>query len=274
MHKAIGIIGYGNMGEAIGQRLKAKYQIWVFDKDKSKTDHLSNISVASSVTDLVNRVKAVILAVKPQDFEALLLQLKESVQDKLVVSIAAGKPTEYIEDKLGRVGVIRVMPNLPAKVGEGMIVLCKGKYSDQADLDFAQELFKCLGKTMLIKEDLMPAATAISGSGPGFFYDLIQDKPKADWQDYAKAEFFPALSASAEENGFSLEQAQLLADVTANGSIVLLEQTGLSPGVLCIQVTSPGGTTEAGLKELKQDIEFLGNAVKAALKRAKELSRE
>ena len=90
MQMIIGVIGYGNMGSAIGQRLKSGYQIWVFDQDQGKTQNLSDIKIADSLTDLVNRVNAVILAVKPQDFDTVLGTIKNYSNDKLIISIAAG----------------------------------------------------------------------------------------------------------------------------------------------------------------------------------------
>ena len=201
-------------------------------------------------------------------------QIKKYISQKLVISIAAGISTGYIENKLGKIRVIRVMPNLPAKVGKGMICLCKGQYSLRADLDLTLELFVYLGKTMLIKENLMNTATAISGSGPGYFYHLIQDKPKKDWEVYAQEQFIPALSASAQRIGFNSDQAQLLAQTTAVGSIALLEESGIPPGILCAQVASKGGTTEAGLKVLQRNIDYLEDSVTAALKRAGELSKK
>ena len=272
MNRNLGIIGYGNMGSAIGQQLISKYNVFAFDKQKDKTKGLSNINVADKAIDLVNNVETIILAVKPQDFDTLLNEIKNYVDNKLIISIAAGITTGYIEKLMGWVRVVRVMPNLPAKIGKGMSCLCKGKFATDTDLKFAQELFKHLGETLLIKESLMPAATAISGSGPGFFYHLIKDKVKDNLDDYATKEFIPALSASAQKIGFSTEQADLLAGKTTAGSIALLRETKLSPTVLCIQVASKGGTTEAGLNVL-DDINSLPAATHAALMRAKELSQ-
>jgi pyrroline-5-carboxylate reductase len=273
MNGFIGIIGFGNMGSAIGNRIKSEYTVWAFDKDENKTDNLSGISVAGDLADLVNRVDAVILAVKPQDFDTLLTQIKQYIHGRLIISIAAGISTEYIENKLGEVRVIRVMPNLAAKIGKGMICLCKGSFATDNDLDFAKVIFDFMGATIIIKEKMMDAATAVSGSGPGFFYHLIQGRPNEEWGDYASKEFIPALSASAQRVGFNSGQAELLAKKTAEGSIALLKETGLSPEALRMQVASKGGTTEAGLKAL-QSINSLGRAVEAALKRAGELSKE
>jgi pyrroline-5-carboxylate reductase len=273
MNRKIGIIGYGNMGSAIAERIKAKYKIFVFDKDKNKIINLKGIEVANSNIDLVEKADVVILAVKPQDFDIVLEKIKDYIKEKLIVSIAAGISTDYIEKYLGEVRVVRVMPNLPAKVGEGMSCLWKGKYATNSDLDFAEELFRHLGQTLRIEENFMNIVTAISGSGPGYFYALIQNKTSKEWESYGEKVFMPSLCASAEKRGLAHEQAEILASATTSGSIALLQMTGLSPKELCNQVTSTGGTTEAGLKELKNDINNLDKAVEAALKRAEELSR-
>ncbi|MGD9015173.1 MAG: pyrroline-5-carboxylate reductase [Candidatus Omnitrophota bacterium] len=273
MQRTIGIIGFGNMGSAIGEQLKLKYRFLVFDKDRNKTKDLKDIKTEDNATNLVSRSEVVILAVKPQDFATVLGEIKSSCKEKLIISIAAGITTGYIENKLGKIRIIRVMPNLPAKVGRGMIVLCKGKYSGKQDLDLAQELFGYLGETMLIEEDLMNAATAISGSGPGFFYHLIKDKLINEWEVFANDNFIPKLSQAAQSKGFTPQQAKILASVTTSGSIALLKKTGLSPGILCSRVTSKGGTTEAGLKVLNS-IASLPAATQAALRRAEDLSIE
>jgi pyrroline-5-carboxylate reductase len=261
------------MGSAIAERLKAKYQILVFEKDESKTRNLSGINVAKGVEDLLNRVANLILAVKPQDFDPVLAQIKDSIKSKLLISIAAGIPTGYIEKKLGKLRLIRAMPNLPAKIGKGMTCLCKGQYSFEGDLGFVQGLFDHLGKTMLVEENLMDAVTAVSGSGPGYFFDLIKNKKKEEWLGYGRNIFMQELSAAAVELGFNRQQAELLARTTVEGSMSLLIETGLSPEVLCSQICSKGGTTEAGLAVL-QVTNSLEEAVRAALKRAKELAKK
>ncbi len=271
MGETIGIIGCGNMGQAICQRLKQSYKIQVFDLDKHKTRLLTDIGVADSLKGLLDSSATLVVAVKPQDFGAVLGQIKYGVSQKLIISIAAGISTKYIEDSLGKVRVVRVMPNLPAKIGRSMSCLCRGSYSGFEDMEFSQKLFSYLGETLVIKEEMMDEATAVSGSGPGFLYYLIINEPMQTWQDFATAEFIPKLSESAQRLGFTLTQAQLLANTTTAGSLALLEVTGLSPKELCQQVTSKGGTTEAGLKSLN-GVASLPDATAAALTRAKELS--
>jgi pyrroline-5-carboxylate reductase len=271
MHNNIGIIGCGNMGSAICQRLKASFSLFAFDKDSAKTKNLSGLSVVKDVADLLNKSDAVILAVKPQDFDDLLNEIKSNIKNKLIISIAAGITTGYIEKIFGRVKVIRVMPNLPAKIGKGMSCLCKGKFSSESDLNFAKELFDKLGKTLILNEDMMDAATAISGSGPGYFYDLVEGKNLKEIKNYATT-FATTLTASAESIGFLQPVARSLSKATCEGSIAYLEETKLSASEAKKQVVSKGGTTEAALEVLHKG-GSLEEAVKAALKRAKELSK-
>ena len=275
MAKNIGIIGFGNMGSAIAEQLKADYQIAVFDKDKNKTENLKGINVALGIAALIKQVDVVILAVKPQDFDVVLNELKTIIDGKLIISIAAGISTAYIEKVLGKVKVIRVMPNLPVKVKEGMSCLCKGKFVDGEDLEFAEDLFKRVGKTLIVdNEDMMDDVTAISGSGPGFLCDLVEGKSLKDIKDFTEHTFIPSLTATATNLGFSPRQAKILAEITGRGTVVYLEKEHLSPEEVKKQVTSKKGTTEAGLQELKHDIKNLSAAVRAAWQRAKELSRE
>jgi pyrroline-5-carboxylate reductase len=273
MKNKIGIIGFGNMGKAIGEQLKAKYSIWALDKDKTKTQDLCGIKVADNIIDLLNNVDTVILAVKPQDFETLLTEIKDYVKDKLIISIAAGLTTAYLEKALGNVRVIRAMPNIAAKIGAGITGLCKGKFATDSDLNFAKKVFAHLGATLIVKEEMMNAVTAISGSGPGYFYDLLEAQ-KIDDQislDKISKEFKQALTKAAYAISFDVEQAEILAEAIIKGSIALLKATGLTPAELKKQITSKGGTTEAGLNVLHRGGSLI-EAVKAAKKRAEELS--
>jgi len=275
MNKKIGIIGFGNMGSAIAEQLKAGYQITVFDKDKDKTQNLKGINVVLGTAALIKQVDVVVLAVKPQDFDVVLDEAKTIIDGKLIISIAAGISTAYIEKVLGKVKVIRVMPNLPVKVKEGMSCLCKGKFADDEDLKFTEDLFKRVGKTLIIdNEDMMNSVTAISGSGPGFFCDLVEGKSLDEIKDFSEQYFIPSLIDTATNLAFTPIQAEILATTTGGGIVQYLIRENLTPDEVKKQVVSPGGTTEAGLKVLLHDIKNLEKAVKAALKRARELSRE
>jgi pyrroline-5-carboxylate reductase len=278
MDKKIGIIGFGNMGSSIAWQLKSDYQIYAFDKDPAKFNNLAcDIRVASSITDLMNKVNTAILAIKPQDFDAVLGEIKAAVKDKLIISIAAGITTEYIETILGLVRVIRAMPNMPAKIGEGITCLSKGKYATVEDFDFVQDLFLYLGETIRIDEKMMNAATAISGSGPAYCYDLLEaNNIEANntnaVREFVKGVFIPLLKQAAQSLGFSKEQSEFLAVNTGNSSVGLLFKTKLSTTELKQQIASKGGTTEAALAILHKG-GSLEEAVRAALKRAEELSQ-
>jgi pyrroline-5-carboxylate reductase len=269
----IGILGFGNMGAAMGERLKLKYQVFVFDKDVDKTKECPGITVVKSLDELADSANALVLAIKPQDFEKSLEEIKKHEQMHLIISIAAGITTQFIESRLGNKAVVRAMPNLPAKVGEGMIAITKGKYATDIDLSFVQGLFNRLGKTLIVEERLMDAITAVSGSGPGFLYELINNIPRAEWDKFIKEQFVPKLSDAGMQIGFNAEQSKLLAETTAAGSMSLLHISKVPAAILKVRVTSKGGTTEAGLLALKGKVDNLELAVRAAFKRSEELSR-
>lgn len=275
MKEKIGIIGFGNMGKALTEQLKAEYRIFVFDNDPDKIKGLSDVTVAGNNVDLADKSDTVILAVKPQDSDSVLDKIKEVVKNKLVVSIAAGITTGYIEKILGTVRVVRVMPNIAVRVGEGVSCLAAGKFAGVSDLEYTENLFDYLGETLDIKEDLMNSATAVCGSGPGFCYYLMQlNKINRDDFDslkcFVKETFMPMLSQAAKRAGFSQGDAEFLARGTANGCIALLKKTKFSLLELMEQIASKGGTTEAGLKVLEKG-GTLEEAVMAALARAGEL---
>lgn len=274
MINRIGIIGFGNMGSAIGEKLKSRFQVWAYDKDSEKIQGVSRIYTTESILHLLNNVDTLILAVKPQDFPCVLDSIKLYVKTKFVISIAAGINTKYIEQRLGNARIVRTMPNMPVKIGQGMICLCRGRFATLEDLDASARLFQYLGKTLVIKEEMMNAATAVSGSGPGFYFDRVEAEFTAYKNDPDKflKDFIEALSSAAQTLGFSQEEAGLLAATTGNACNNMLVKVKLAPSELKKQVVSKGGTTEAGLEVLHQG-GSLAEAVQAAAKRAEELSK-
>jgi pyrroline-5-carboxylate reductase len=272
--KNIGIIGYGNMGSAIAERAKSSYGILVFDKDTSKTAHAKGLHVIDRLETLVDKSDAIILAVKPQDFDVVLAEIGSAARDKLVISIAAGIETKYIEQRLKGSRVVRVMPNLPARVGKGMSCIAKGHGAADTDVEYVVGLFSVLGNTAVIDENMMDEATAVSGSGPGFAYDLfvIEQILRGERRRYVENSFIPELMKAAIEIGFPSDTAKTLAITTGRGCLEYLEVTGLDPSDALAQVKSKGGTTEAGVNVLK-GLPTLVDAVRAAVCRAKELAR-
>ena len=268
--KTIGIIGCGNMGEAIlAQSLKRKGKSFViFDKDKSKQNRLARlyrVPSANDITDLMRKSDILIIAVKPQDIDILLEVASKSIllcgkTDILIISIAAGINTEYIENTIsGRVRVIRAMPNMPARIGKGITALTKGRFAADKDYKAAQDIFKSLGQVLLIlREDLIDVVTALSGSGPAYIFFILS-----------------AFLAAAEELGLDKNSASKLIYHTVIGSADLLKASKFKAEDLISQVASPGGTTEAALnifneRKIKK---IIREAIIAAYKRAGELSR-
>jgi len=275
MKEKIGIIGFGNMGSAIAERLKA--QVAVFDKDNLKTRNLKGgIKVMLSAASVLEESDVIIIAVKPQDVSSLLDTIKKPAKgaNKLFISIAAGITTGYIEKALSNARVIRAMPNVGAKIGKSVTCICKGNFATQEDLEVARGIFSRIGEVQELNEDMMDAATAISGSGPAYYFYAIEtnfDKYRNSHQQFQQ-DFMVALSKAAGAIGFDEKTAQFLANWTVVYSDLLLKETGLAPQDLRKQVTSKGGTTEAALEVLSRG-GSLAEAVKSAVKRAKELAK-
>jgi len=273
MKKRIGIVGFGNMGSAIAARIRHKYRVSIFDKDEQKTKDTRGVRVAGDIPGLVQQSDVVILAVKPQDFDIVLNEIKSMVKDKLIISIAAGITTAYIEKVLSTVKVIRVMPNLPARAGQGISFLSKGRFATDKDLNTALELFRFLGISFVLNEDMMNAATAVSGSGPGFWCHKVENIPRNEWEEYSNRFFIPELTLAAESVKFDKKLAHVLAENIVRGSLATVEAWHIEPAELKKQVASRGGTTEAGLEVLSKG-GSLTQAVQAAVKRAEELSKK
>lgn len=262
--KKIGIIGCGNMGAAIASRLKAKFRLFVFDKDTGKSASLLGVCVPGSAGEVADKADVVILAVKPQDFEAVLVEIKDKIAGKLVVSIAAGITTKYIENILGAIRVIRVMPNIGAIAGKSLTYVCKGHFAREVDLMFAAGLLRSIGSVFVIAEDMMDAATAVGGSGPGFWGFLFDQQPGDN--------FIPEFTAAAKSVGFDDKKAKLAANFVVASSACAAQVLRITPAELAKRVASKGGTTEAGLEVLKNG-GTLTQAVQAAAHRAHELAR-
>jgi len=266
--KRLVIIGGGNMGEAIlkgviAAQLIKPQQITVTDIIEARLGYLRDTYTVQALTDNVKAVAPadlIILAVKPQDITQTIQGMASVVDDqKVVISIAAGVPTAKIESAFGKpVRVVRVMPNTPALVLAGAAGLCVGSHATPVDLEVARVLFDALGRTVVVAEYLMDAVTGLSGSGPAYIFVLIE-----------------ALADGGVKMGLTREAALTLAAQTVYGSAKLLLETGLHPGELKDRVTSPAGTTIAGLHVLEERA-FRGaviDAVERATLRSRELGR-
>lgn len=262
MKVKIGIIGGGNMGGAIIGGIHKKYGVLLCEQDEKRAQWLKR-KYKITVCDLktaAQESKAVILAVKPQNFEAILEGLKPHIaKNKPVISIAAGITCLYIEKRLGeKTRVVRTMPNLPVQVGEGITGICPGSAAVNGDLILACRIFGCIGKTVVVEEKWMDAITAVSGSGPAYVFLFIE-----------------CLLKTVDSFGLDKAIGRELVMQTVKGSLKLLERQKEEAGVLRERVTSKGGTTQAALdvfSKYKLDSIFY-KALSAARNRAKSLSQ-
>jgi len=250
----IGIIGAGNMGKAIAQGMGQR--VLISDADPRKLRSARNrrcVAVRSNI-DLTKRSNVVILAVKPRHILKVLKEIKPYVKSRLIISIAAGVETRRIEKMLGRARVIRVMPNMPLMAGKGISAVAKGRFSQKKDLAVAQRIFSKRGEVVRVKEDLMDAVTAVSGSGPAYYF-LFTD----------------LLEKAARACGLKKGLAEKLALATFIGAAASADAANISMQVLVKKVASKGGTTEAALKIFKQKglERIIKQAVQAALKRSR-----
>lgn len=263
----IAIIGAGNMGLTyahgfIHTAIVKTSQLYFIDRSQRRLDEIAKVTrnpVRSVPDDFLADMDLIVLAVKPQDFGELAEQLGEYTHaDQLILSIMAGKSITTIRDALGTPKIIRAMPNLPAQVGQGMTVFTTTPDVSRADLLAVHNLLNTTGKTLYVDNELMvDAATAISGSGPGYvFY------------------FMSSMMEVARQMGFSNSEAQLLVTQTFMGSVDLLNQEDGNCDDWVKRVSSKGGTTEAALNAFEQQglIPTLEQGLTAAFERAIELS--
>ncbi|MHC5162286.1 MAG: pyrroline-5-carboxylate reductase [Planctomycetota bacterium] len=267
--KTIGFIGGGNMAQAILEGiLKAglfeKDAVWVSDVRPDRLDELNaqyGVRGTADNVELTQHADVVVLAVKPQVMADVLVGIAGTLkQAALVISIAAGITTDSIRAKLGNVQIVRVMPNTPALVGAGASGLYNAGATEEG-LKTALDIFSSVGKAVVVEnEDLIDAVTAVSGSGPAYYFLLMEEMIK-----------------SGVELGLTEEDAKTLVLQTAKGAALLAEsaqQRGEGPTVLRQKVTSPGGTTEAALKVFaERDVSVMvQEALIAARNRGRELS--
>ena len=268
-YEKIGFVGSGNMAEAI---VKGAIHAGLFSPKSIISSDIQEhrrrlfkdsygIKTVSDNCELVSSVDIVVLAVKPQNLKAILKEIAQGVdRSKLIISIAAGVPLAKIEEGLNRKSrVVRVMPNTPALIGEGAAALCVGSNATKDDLDITRNIFDVLGKTVVIDEKHMDAVTGLSGSGPAYVFLFID-----------------ALIDAGVNIGLDRNTARILSVQTVLGATKMLLETGEHPAVLKDRVTSPGGTTIAGLRVMETGNirAVILDAIEAATKRSRELARE
>ncbi|HHZ20351.1 MAG TPA: pyrroline-5-carboxylate reductase [Firmicutes bacterium] len=265
--RKVGVIGAGAMGSAIIRGLlRGGYrpeEILVAEPDEARRRAMTDlgIAIAPDNAELVRRAAGVVLAVKPQILPEVMAEIGPVfTKNKPLLSIAAGISTSQLESFLPQgIPVVRAMPNTPALVGEGVTALAGGAWAAKEHLDWARELLSPLGKTVLIREELMDAATGLSGSGPAYVFLFIE-----------------ALIEAGVRAGLPRDIARDLVYPTVLGSVRMAIETGEHPAKLREQVTSPGGTTAAGLVQLEKGAlrAVISEAVLAATQRSQELGKK
>jgi pyrroline-5-carboxylate reductase len=261
----VAVLGAGVMGETLlSGLLRAGWSADDIVITERRPDRAAELAERYAVQVTGNPEAAasadtVVVVVKPQDMSALLAEIAESLRPgALVVCIAAGISTEYVEKRLpDGVAVVRVMPNTPALVDEGMAALSAGSHCDADHLERARALLAATGKVVTVPEHYQDAVTAISGSGPAYIFYVVE-----------------AMIEAGVLLGLPRATATELVVQTLYGAATMLKETGEHPTVLREQVSSPAGTTMAALRQLddhKVRAAFL-TAMEAARDRSRELS--
>lgn len=261
----VGLIGAGIMGEALISALLTyginPKSITISEK---RPDRIEELTVKYSINSntLVSNVstaQVLLLVVKPQDLGEVLSEVKEHISpETLIVTFAAGKSISFIEDVIGKVNpIIRVMPNSPILLGEGMSAVSSSHNATAQQRGFVTGFLSAAGKTIEVDESLQNAVTATSGSGPAYFFAFVE-----------------SMISGAVELGLNQKDATTLTVQTIVGAAKMLEESGQTPAVLRENVTSPNGTTAAALASFTQDSleQLVTKAMKAARDRAQELA--
>lgn len=261
----IAILGAGVMGGALLSALlrsaHAPEDIVLSERMVATTrDLVQEYAVGSApVEEAARGAGIVVLAVKPQDMPGLLAQIHDCIAaDTLVISVAAGISTGYLENRLPEgTGVVRLMPNTPAQVDQGMSILSAGRHCTAEHLAQAEQLAGTFGRVLTLDEKHQDAATAISGSGPAYIFYVTE-----------------AMIEAGVLLGLPRSTATEMVVQTLYGAATMIRETGEHPSILREQVSSPGGTSVAALRQLedhKVRAAFL-TAIEAAARRSKELS--
>ncbi len=261
----LGIIGFGNMAEAILAGVLAKGFIHVEDvivsrrsKDKlEETASKYGVAVTTDNKKVAKEADVIILGVKPQMMEGIIHEINAFCSDdKLIISIAAGKTTEWFCDTFGaNKKIVRCMPNTPALIGEGGTGLCFTDFVTKEEREYAKSLFNCVGKAIEVPEKLMDVVVGVSGSAPAYVFMFIE-----------------AMADGAVAMGMPRAQAYEFAAQAVMGSAKLMLETGKHPGELKDMVCSPGGTTIEAVRVLEE--KGMRTAVMDAVIRCTQRSKE
>lgn len=268
MNKKIGFIGAGNMAKAmIGGIVKSKLveanNVFASDLNEIALENVKDeygINTTNDSKEVVKNSDIVIVAVKPNVYDIVLEGVKQLIDsEKIIVTIAAGKTIESVENVIGSdKKVIRTMPNTPALVNEGMSALCKNKNITDEELNLVKEIFSSFGKAEVVNEYLIDAVIGASGSAPAYVFMFIE-----------------AMADAVVSAGMPRNQAYTFVSQAVMGSAKMVLETGKHPGELKDMVCSPGGTTIEAVKTLEAE-GFRNSVIKAiddCIEKSKEMSK-
>lgn len=233
----LGVIGCGKMASAIlegvikNNFLKPE-NIFVYDIDPESSKSLADkfgFNTALNIAELLNTANTILLAVKPFSFNDVALEIKNNYKNQLTMSILAGVKIEKYLSIIENLKIIRIMPNTPALVNSGMSAICPSDKVDENEINFALNFMRNCGEVITTAEDKMDIITALSGSGPAYYYKIIE-----------------LMAISAHKLGLDYKQALLLSTQTALGSAKMILENDFNVNQLIKNVTTPGGCTEVG----------------------------
>ncbi len=257
----ITIIGCGNMGRALAERLSSFHTLFLYDRNINKSETLQNKGYGTACTQIEDALKQsemIILAIKPHGLnEASHLFNSKFLSDQILISLLAGTPISKLRKIIPMPKIVRMMPNLPLIYGEGIIGLASDEPLSQSVKAQLLEICEPLGMIYWLPENKMNAFTSLAGSGPAFVFAMIE-----------------SMVVAGTELGFNQQDAELLVRQMLKGSLHLLEKSGKQTDELKKQIASPGGTTIAGLNKFEELAVLKGiiNTFIAAYERANEMS--
>ena len=267
MNNKLAVIGVGNMAKAIIQGVLSSDlsldQIILFDRNPQQYEGLRSdriaFHIAESIEDAAKHADCVLLSVKPQNYDAVLSEIAcvPNHREKLYISIGAGITSQSVSERLGNACVIRVLPNVPMLIGEGVSLICKNSMASNDEMTFVSEIFQSAGSVLMIEESEMNRMIGVTSSSPAYIFSFIQ-----------------AIYEGAMAQGLDNESLlKTICDVVI-GSALMLKQSKESPKDLISRVASKGGTTEQALNKLQEYRfeEAIREAMKACTKRADELA--
>jgi pyrroline-5-carboxylate reductase len=262
-----GMIGGGVMGEAllsrlVAQKLYAPLEMLVSEPQLQRRDFLAQhygVQVTAENSEVAGATEVIFLAIKPQVLATVVAALPITAPTALIISILAGTPLTQLEAAFPDRAVVRAMPNTPAAIGAGITAIAAGQHAHAHHLDQARQILQTVGEVLEVPEASLDAVTGLSGSGPGYVAVIIE-----------------ALADGGVAAGLSRAVALQLALQTVRGTAQLLQETGLHPAELKDRVTSPGGTTIAGIAQLERAgvRSALIEAVRIACQRSQELGEK